>query len=72
MTLEIRLKILGISIILAGRKLFFSEDVEYPQNAYKGEYIETLSARSKDEFGENIFDNASCEKLSIWGKDKNA
>ncbi len=61
---------LGISIILAGRKLFFSEDVEYPQNAYKGEYIETLAHEAKDEFGENIFDNASCEKLSIWGKDK--
>jgi arginyl-tRNA synthetase len=62
---------LGNSIILTGRDKFTDLSVEWPDEYYRGDYINDLSCEAKDEFGEDIFlDDKNISKLSTWGKDK--
>ena len=62
---------LGLSVFLAGRDRYTDEQVVWPDEYYRGEYIYDLCDEAKAEFGEEVFsDEKNMAKLSIWGKDK--
>ncbi len=66
-----QIELLGLSIYLAGRDKFTANDVKWPDEYYRGEYIYDLACEAKEEFGSEIFTNeANIEKLSDWGKEK--
>ena len=63
--------LLGLSIFLTGREQILKEDVEWPKEYYRGEYILDLAKEAKESFGEEIFKEESfIPKLSDWAKDK--
>jgi arginyl-tRNA synthetase len=62
---------LGLSLYLAGAQYVCKQEVEWPEEFYRGEYITELAFVAKEELGEVIF--ASKENipvLSAWGKEK--
>lgn len=62
---------LGLSIFITGANKFLNANLEYEENCYKGDYIETLADDALKEFGKSVFENRqNAQKLSIWGKDK--
>ncbi len=66
-----QIRLLGISIFLAGRDKFTDLEVEWPEEFYRGEYIYDLAEVAKKQFGDEIFtDEANIDKLSDWGKEK--
>ncbi|PSM52043.1 arginyl-tRNA synthetase [Campylobacter blaseri] len=66
-----QIELLGLSIYLVGREKILGLDTIYPENFYKGEYIEDLAKEAYKEFGKEIFlDEKNSIKLSSWGKDK--
>lgn len=66
-----QIDLLGISILLRGRDNILNQNVEYPEQFYRGEYIDDLAKEAFEEFGKDIFlDDANAKKLSAWGKDK--
>jgi len=63
--------LLGLSVFLSGRDQFLQVQVNWPDEYYRGEYINDLANEAKDFFGKDIFeDESSIEKLSSWAKDK--
>ena len=63
--------LLGLSIFLAGKERVLREEVEWPEEFYRGDYIVDLAFKAAEEFGEDIFkDEKNIEKLSSWGKDE--
>jgi len=78
-----QIDLLGLSVYLAAREIL-GEDVEYPDEYYKGEYIKDLAKEAIDVFGEDYFKFSveimeedgnkvaifHDEKLSLWAKDK--
>lgn len=66
-----QIDLLGISILLRGRDNILGQSVEYPEQFYKGEYIDDLAKDAYEEFGAEIFSkDENATKLSSWGKDK--
>ena len=63
--------LLGLSTFLAGKENILKQDISWPNEYYKGEYILDLADEAHREFGSEIFqDESSIEKLSLWAKDK--
>ena len=63
--------LLGLSVYLSGREQFTEYEVKWPDEYYRGEYINDLANDAKEFFGKEIFeDESSMEKLSSWAKDK--
>lgn len=63
--------LLGLSIYLVAKESLLKQDVIFPEQYYKGEYIEDLAKQALEYFGEDIFkDESQISKLSNWGKDK--
>jgi arginyl-tRNA synthetase len=63
--------LLGLSIFLAGRENILKQDVKWPEEFYRGEYIIDLAYKAQKELGEEIFgDESGIAKLSAWGKDE--
>ncbi len=66
-----QIEMLGNSILLTGRDKLTDGEVTWPDEYYRGDYINDLSCEAKDVFGKEIFlDDANIQKLSLWGKDK--
>ncbi len=66
-----QIRLLGLSIYLAGREKYSDQPVEWPEEFYRGDYIRDLAAEAKAQFGSEIFeDEKSIELLSDWGKEK--
>ncbi len=66
-----QIRLLGLSIYLAGRDKYTGLEVIWPDEFYRGEYIYDLAAVAREEFGTEIFqDEANIDKLSDWGKEK--
>jgi len=66
-----QMQMLGLSIFLAGKQNVLKEEVEWPEEFYRGEYIIDLAHEASEELGAAIFENEkNIEKLSSWGKDK--
>ncbi len=62
--------LLGLSIYLSAKELL-GEEVEWPQEYYRGDYIKELAQRAIEEFGKNFFDDESnIQQLSDWGKER--
>ena len=66
-----QIRLLGLSIYLAGRKRFTELEVTWPEEYYRGDYIYDLADEAHALFGSEVFmDESYIEKLSSWGKDK--
>ncbi len=66
-----QIRLLGLSIYLAGRDKFTNHDVQWPDEFYRGEYIYDLACEAKNSFDAQIFeDEKNIDILSNWGKDK--
>lgn len=66
-----QIKMLGLSVLLAGQDRYTDIEVQWPEEYYRGEYIYDLCDEAKEEFGVDIFnDEANISKLSLWGTDK--
>ena len=66
-----QIRLLGLSLFLSGRQNILNIDVEWPDEFYRGDYINDLAKIALKEFGKEIFeDETNIEKLSIFGKDK--
>jgi len=62
--------LLGLSIYLSVKELL-GEEVEWPEEYYRGEYIKELAKEALGQFGEEAFeDREVIEELSLWGKDR--
>ncbi len=78
-----QIKLLGVSVYLAARKNL-GYDVQYPDEYYRGEYINDLANEAIEKFQKDYFENNvkiikkdnkkealfDDEKLSMWCKDK--
>ena len=63
--------LLGLSIFLVGKEKILKEDVKWPDEYYRGEYILDLAKEASEVFGKEIFtDESFVPKLSDWAKDK--
>jgi len=63
--------LLGVSIYLRTKEELLKEEVVYPEEFYRGEYIYELAEEALKEFGKEAFANESIiGALSVWGKDK--
>ena len=66
-----QIDLLGLSIQLEGRSALLGEDVEYPENYYRGEYLTELAKEAMELFGADVFKDESRQKeLALWAKDK--
>ncbi len=66
-----QIRLLGLSIFLAGRDRFTDLEVNWPEEFYRGEYIYDLAETAKEKFGAEIFnDENSIDMLSDWGKEQ--
>ncbi len=66
-----QIRLLGLSIFLAGRDKFTDLEVNWPEEFYRGEYIYDLAETAKEKFGAEIFnDENSIDMLSDWGKEQ--
>lgn len=64
-----QIQMLGLSIYLAGREILGYE-VSYPEVYYRGEYINEVAQKAREEFGDRIFDSEDgISKLADFGKD---
>ena len=66
-----QIRLLGLSIFLAGRDRFTDLEVNWPEEFYRGEYIYDLAETAKEKFGAEIFnDENNIDMLSDWGKEQ--
>jgi len=66
-----QIDMLGLSVYLSGKDQFLNQEVKWPDEYYKGEYISDLAKEAKENFGKDIFeDEKYIEKLSFWAKEK--
>ncbi len=66
-----QIDLLGLSLQLEGRANILKEDVEYPENYYRGEYLSQLAKEAAEIFGKDVFKDSSRQKeLALWAKDK--
>ena len=66
-----QIDLLGLSIQLEGRSILLGEEVEYPKDYYRGEYLSELAKEAQKLFGDDIFKDTSRQKeLALWAKDK--
>ena len=65
-----QIKLLGVSVYLSAKEQL-GKDVVYPEEYYKGDYIQDLAKEAIDKFGKDYFEDENViEELSIWAKDK--
>ena len=65
-----QIELLGLSIYLNAKEHILKENISYPEEYYKGEYILDLSKKAKEVFGNEIFKEKNISKLGLWGKDE--
>ena len=63
-----QIETLGRSVIFAGKIHFLKEAVSYPEKCYQGDYITEIAKLAKEEFGEEIFDEAHLPKVAEFAK----
>lgn len=62
--------LLGLSILLSVKENVLHENVEYPEQYYKGEYIADLAKEAFEKFGKEFFSEENIPSLADWAKDK--
>ncbi|WP_331774493.1 arginine--tRNA ligase [Sulfurospirillum sp. 1612] len=65
-----QIRLLGLSIYLSGREQILKLETTWPEEFYRGEYIQELAVRASEDFSPDIFkDEKNIEILSDWGKE---
>ncbi|NDJ26799.1 arginine--tRNA ligase [Campylobacter sp. MIT 12-8780] len=65
-----QIELLGLSVLLAVRENELKQNVVYPDQYYKGEYIKELAKEALAEFGADFFEEKNISKIASWAKDK--
>jgi arginyl-tRNA synthetase len=67
-----QIDLLGISLRLAGLEHSLKQDnIQWPEEFYRGEYIIELAQKAYKHFGDDIFlDKKRIKELALWGKDQ--
>ena len=66
-----QMKLLAISLKLAGKEFVLGEDVCYPQEFYRGEYLINIAKKCANIYGKDIFnDETKLQKLALFAKDE--
>jgi len=65
-----QIRLLGLSIYLSGREKILKLETTWPEEFYRGDYIQNLAIRASKDFSPDIFkDEKNIEILSDWGKE---
>ncbi|EPP4226474.1 arginine--tRNA ligase [Campylobacter coli] len=62
--------LLGLSIFLSIKESILKEEVEYPEQYYKGDYITDLAKEAYEHFSQDFFSEENIPALADWAKDK--
>ncbi len=66
-----QIDLLGVSLFLTVKEKFLGEEVTWPEEFYRGEYIVDLADEAHNEFAHDIFkDTKNIPQLAEWGKEK--
>ncbi|MBS4235474.1 arginine--tRNA ligase [Campylobacter vulpis] len=65
-----QIDLLGLSVLSKVKILCLNEELEYPENAYKGEYIDDLAREAFTNFEKDFFTMENVPNLAFWAKDK--
>jgi arginyl-tRNA synthetase len=66
-----QMDLLATSLNLAGREYILGEEVEYPEQFYRGEYLIDIAKKCVEKYGESIFHDESRQKeLALFAKDE--
>jgi len=66
-----QMQLLATSLNLAAKEYLLKEDVEYPEQFYRGEYLVDIAQKCIDTYGKDIFnDKSKEEELALFAKDE--
>jgi len=66
-----QMELLATSLNLAAREQILNEEVEYPEQFYRGEYLVDIAKKCIDIYGQDIFhDSSKEEELALFAKDE--
>ena len=66
-----QMQLLSTSLNLAAKEFIFKENVEYPEQFYRGEYLVDIAQKCIDTYGKDVFDDESkAEELALFAKDE--
>ncbi len=66
-----QIELLGTSLMLEGQANILGEEVEYPENYYRGEYLTELAKIAADRYGKEVFrDKEKIKEVALWAKDE--
>lgn len=66
-----QMDMLATSINLAAKEYIFHEDVEYPEQYYRGDYLVDIANKYIEEYGkDNLLDPSKQKDLAFWAKDE--
>ena len=66
-----QMDMLGLSISLAARDFLLNEEVSYPENYYRGDYLIDIAKKIQETHGDEIFhDEARFLEMARFGKDE--
>lgn len=66
-----QMDMLGLSISLAARDFLLNEEVEYPENYYRGDYLLDIAKTIQETHGNDIFyDESKFLEMARYGKDE--
>ncbi|TQR30925.1 arginine--tRNA ligase [Campylobacter sp. MIT 99-7217] len=62
--------LLGLSVLLAVKEHCLVQEVDYPEEYYRGAYIVDLAKEAFENFDKSFFTEENIENLATWAKDK--
>ena len=66
-----QIDLLGTSLILEGKANILNEEVQYPENYYRGEYLSELAKIAAENYGKEVFhDEEKIKEVALWAKDE--
>ena len=66
-----QMQLLATSLNLAAKEFIFKEEVDYPEQFYRGEYLVDIAQKCIDIYGKDVFDDESkAEELALFAKDE--
>ncbi|MGB3750549.1 MAG: arginine--tRNA ligase [Arcobacteraceae bacterium] len=66
-----QMQLLATSLNLAAKEFIFKEEVDYPEQFYRGEYLVDIAQKCIDIYGKDVFDDESkSEELALFAKDE--
>lgn len=66
-----QIDLLGTSLILEGKANILNEEVQYPENYYRGEYLSELAKIAAKNYGKEVFhDEEKIKEVALWAKDE--